>query len=88
MVEFDNDEECAIPEHKIDVDHDDPSKMRKGSVQDWTDVEQVMVVTGICQPLNVKLLKTTTLRFRRKELKKGENFKTLYIWGRFPFNIW
>ena len=46
MVEFDNDEECAIPKDKIDVDHDDPSKMRKGSVQDWTDVEQVMVVPG------------------------------------------
>ena len=44
MIVFDNDDDCAIPEDKIDVDHDDPSKIRKGSVQDWTDVEQVMVV--------------------------------------------
>ena len=41
MVEFGNDEECAIPEDKIDVDHDDSSKIWKGLVQDWTDVEQV-----------------------------------------------
>ena len=46
MVEFDNDEECAIPEDKINIDHDDPSKMGKSLVQDWTDVEQVMVVPG------------------------------------------
>ena len=46
MIVFNNDDDCAIPEDKIDVDHDDPSKMGKGSVQDWTDVEQVMVVPG------------------------------------------
>ena len=46
MIEFDNDDDCAIPEDKIDVDHDDPSKMGKSQVQDWTDVEQVMVVPG------------------------------------------
>ena len=46
MIVFDNDDDCAIPEDKIDVDHDDPSKMGKSQVQDWTDVEQVMVVPG------------------------------------------
>ena len=56
MVEFDNDEECAIPEHKIDVDHDDPSKMGKGSVQDWTDVEQVMVVPGCLSTIKCQIV--------------------------------
>ena len=46
MIEFDDNDDFAIPEDKIDVDHDDSSKMWKGLVQDWTDVEQVMVVPG------------------------------------------
>ena len=56
MVEFDNDEECAIPEDKINVDHDDPSKMRKGSVQDGTDVEQVMVVPGCLSTIKCQIV--------------------------------
>ena len=56
MVEFDNNEECAIPEDKINVHHDDPSKMRKGSVQDWTDVEQVMVVPGCLSTIKCQIV--------------------------------
>ena len=87
MIELDNDDDCAIPEDKIDVNHDDPSKMGKGPVQDWTDVEQVMVVPRCVSTIKCQIVENYNI-FRRKEFKKGENFKTLYIWGRFPFNIW
>ena len=56
MIVFNNDDDCAIPEDKIDVDHDDPSKIRKGSVQDWTDVEQVMVVPGCVSTIKCQIV--------------------------------
>lgn len=56
MIEFDNDEECAIPEDKIDVDHDDPSKMGESQVQDWADVEQVMVVPGCLSTIKCQIV--------------------------------
>ena len=61
MVEFDNDEECAIPEDKIDVDHDDSSKMWKGLVQDWTDVEQVMVVPGCLSAIKCQIVENCNI---------------------------
>ena len=56
MIVFNNDDDCAIPEDKIDVDHDDPSKIRKGQVQDWTDVEQVMVVPGCVSTIKCQIV--------------------------------
>ena len=56
MIEFDDNDDFAIPEDKIDVDHDDSSKMWKGLVQDWTDVEQVMVVPGCLSTIKCQIV--------------------------------
>ena len=56
MIVFNNDDDCAIPEDKIDVDHDDSSKMGKSHVQDWTDVEQVMVVPGCLSTIKCQIV--------------------------------
>ena len=56
MIEFDDNDDFAIPEDKIDVDHDDSSKIWKGLVQDRTDVEQVMVVPGCLSTIKCQIV--------------------------------
>ena len=74
MMEFDDNDDFAIPEDKIDVDHDDPSKMGKGSVQDWTDVEQVMVVPGCLSTIKCQIVENYNIETQEKGVQKRRKF--------------
>ena len=71
MIVFDNDDDFAIPEDKIDVDHDDPSKMGKGSVQDWTDVEQVMVVPRCVWTIKCQIVENYNIENKEEGVQKS-----------------
>ena len=74
MIVFNNDDDCAIPEDKIDVDHDDPSKMGKSLVQDWTDVEQVMAVPGCEWAMKCQIVENYNIENKEEGVQKSFPF--------------